>query len=490
MSDAVENPTMDADVAKSVAALNVSDEADDALDREEEEDENRESSEDSDDESIYARKSEENEKKVGVIINVSSLEPKMTAKPAVAVPKHVALSSAEISPVSGKGSPQVVKTGQSAGARFSRVTFPGERAFTTEKTDSEASEESVHIDVEHVTTLDGDALGVSTPLEFTASGVDDIYTDLGDDGDVDEELAQKLLTHAVDICVEVHGMAKGPLMRYPRALFVALFCRGPTPGSWRELGRTEAVTDPRGQHRWVRKLRVAAATVLDRTEVVSLAVFEDSATAAASRTPTAGPAGALATCRLQVSVLLSAPVRSLDLELASPRTGRVRGVARIAADLVPHVAFDERLAFDVVFANDAPARNRILYVISRSLPRGRWTPVYRSEVRTRDDLANFSSAILRKRELNTGNDRRLIRIEFYRFYKNLTCTLLGFCQTSLLSLRTCPLNAGLYWWSAEDGISNAKIVLTGRSETEESSAYVLRVVPASYKSMKNTETKE
>eukprot|EP00171_Calliarthron_tuberculosum_P007856 IDg7856t1 len=474
MSETDVHLVMMEDATTSVPSLKVTRKADVALDKEEKvkEEISKDSSADSDDTAVFVNNSGGNDKKKVAVI-VHAVSNMAAASSPRHVPRHVALTSEDISAVSA------VSKSASVGAapsRARRVTFPGAAAFSA-KTDSDASESDI---VENVTTVDADVLDPSIPLGIGPSA-DDPYSP-HHHADVDADLAVQLRTHAVDVCVEVKGLARMPL-RHARAHFVVLFGRGPAPNTWRELGRTEAVTDPRGSHRWVQKLRIAAATAPDRSETVSLAVFEDGATAAAARTPTAGPSGALASCRVAVASLLRAPVRSLDVELASPRTGRVRGVARLAADLVPHVAFDERIAIDVAFAADAPARNRVLFVVSRSLPRGRWTPVYRSEVRTRDDLANFTSAEMFKRDLNAGNDRRLIRIEFYRFYKNLTCTLLGFCQTSVLSLRTCPINAGLYWWPAVDGISNAKVVLTTRNETEDSSSYSLRVVPTSFMSL-------
>lgn len=376
-------------------------------------------------------------------------------KPArIVVPKHVAIAPTQLSPVT----PSSGRKSRTLSKRVSSVTFPGEQAFSVSATDSEASD-----GIETVS----DALGTQVTAE---------------DGDVSAEMAIELTTHAVELSIETKGFTHSPY-RFSRALFVALFAPGIEQGKYRELGRTEAVVNPRGYHRWVKKLLLPAATTPDRLEVLALCVFEDGATAAATRTPVKGPKGALATCRISVAEILNAKQQSLDLELASPRSGRVRGIARLAVDLVPHVAFDERLHFDVAFAPDAPARNRIVFVISRAIPKGRWTPVYRSEIRTRDDLANFDAVVLTKRQLNCGNDRKLMRIEFYRFYKNLTTHLLGFCQTSLLSLRTCPLSAGVYWWPAQDGIEGAKMMLSSRTESEESSSYSLRVVPTSFKTI-------
>ncbi len=418
------------------------------------------------------------EEAVSMLVDTPLPPSSSTNTASAAIPKHVALRDSELSPVSGSSSPEIPLN-----PLMSRVSFPGERAFSTDNTDSDGSDESEEDNVE---TLDSDAF---SSLDVSARNTPDnvSFTEQEDEGQVTANLTRALQTQAVELCVEVRGLAAA-MMRAPRALFVVLYVRGSSPGTWSELERTEGVIDPRGNNRWVHKMRLPAATTLDRSEYISLAVFEEKAKSGSSSTGVSykkqteeGPENALAACSLRVAQLLCSPSMALDIELTSPRSNRVKGVMSLAADLVPHLEHDELLTFDVAFEKDAPARNRVLYVLSRSVPKGRWSPIYRSEVRTRGELDMFRSAVLKNREVNSGNEKRLLRIEFYRFYKNRTCTLLGFCQTSLLQLRTCPLYAGIYWWPAQDGIPNAKVVVTRRTVTEESSSFSLRVVPESRK---------
>lgn len=417
------------------------------------------------------------EEAVSMLVDTPFPKPSSTSTTSAAVPKHVALRESELSPVSGSSSPEIP-----VNPLMSRVSFPGERAFSADNTDSDGSGDSQE---DNVDTLDSEAF--SSLDVSTKNTVDSFsFSEQEDGGQVTANLTRALQTQAVELCVEARGLA-ATMMRAPRGLFVVLYMRGSSPGTWSELERTETVVDPRGNNRWVHKMRLPAATTLDRSEYISLAVFEEKAKSGASsglalkKQIEEGPGNAIAACSLRVAQLLCSPAMALDIELTSPRSNRVKGLMSIAADLVPHLEHDELLTFDVAFEKDAPARNRVLFVVSRSVPKGRWSPIYRSEVRTRAELDMFRSAVLKNREVNSGNEKRLLRIEFYRYYKNRTCTLLGFCQTSLLSLRTCPLNAGIYWWPAQDGIPDAKVVLTRRTVTEESSSFSLRVVPASRK---------
>ncbi len=260
-----------------------------------------------------------------------------------------------------------------------------------------------------------------------------------------------------------------------RPLFVALFLPGAVPGSWSELDRTERVIDPRAANRFVKKIRVPAATPQDREEEFCLAVFDIEEGEKVSIEV------AIGACKISLDELLGGPLMSMEIQLSHPRSGRKRkGTIGVTADLVPHLDNDEVLHFDFGFAEDAPNRNRMLFILSRAIPRGRWSPVYRSEARTRENLI-FDTAVLTNRDLNAGNNKRLLRLEVYRYYKSSLCTLLGFCQTSLLSLKTCPVNSGIYWWPAQDGIADAKLILESRTLNENSSTFVLRVHNGSYK---------
>jgi len=428
------------------------------------------------------------------------------SKKGASVPRHVALSSVgepDLSPISGgTSSPETSEI--PLNAHISRVSFLSEKAFSADNTDSSSSVDGEEEDAT-VGTLDSDALSSLDVSVEHGIGIgrtmNNMRHNLTNDeaGEVTAGLTRALQTSAVELCVEVRNFVRSSSMSMtPCSIFVVLFVQGSSPGSWEELDRTEGVINPRGNMRWVHKMRLPAATTLDRSEHIALGLFEDSSTSTSTYSSSSSSVGLYSKrkvhpenssgyAQLRVAQILSAPSMALDLECLSPRSSRVKGTISLAADLVPHLAHDELLTFDVAFEKDAPAKKRITYVISRALPKGKWSPVYRSEVRTKDNegLEHFRNAVLTNRELNSGNDRRLLRIEFYRAYNNRKTTLLGFCQTSLLSLRTCVLNAGLYWWPAQDGIPNARVVLTRRTVTEDSSTFVLRVVNASRKFNEN-----
>lgn len=356
-------------------------------------------------------------------------------------PLRVSELTAISSPVSGAGSPN----SKGNGALSKRFSFPGERSFSAAKSDEMSSSSD--------------------------EGADEAACDLTT---TNAQLERLLQSSAVELCLEVNGLGGRAGLLGARPLVTALFLPGSTPGTFTEFDRTEGVTDTRAVSRFVKKIRVPAATPQDREEDICIAVFFQ------------GPAvldlrDSIGACKITLDDLLSGPMMAMEVELANPKTGRKKGNVQIAADLVPHAERDEQLHFDFGFADDAPDRTRMLFILSRSIPKGLWSPVYRSEVKTRGELESFETVSISNSALNGGNDRRLLRLEVYRYYKNLTCTLLGFCQTSLMSLRTCPEKAGIYWWPAQDGITNAKLVLESRTADDDQSTFVLRVHNGSYK---------
>lgn len=105
----------------------------------------------------------------------------------------------------------------------------------------------------------------------------------------------------------------------------------------------------------------------------------------------------------------------------------------------------------------ATQRNRIFFVVSRALKKGAFSPIYRSEVQTRDQLSKFDDVTLSSQVLHGGNASRLFRLEVYRYYKNYSSTLLGFVQTSLEKLKTMNHGGQLYWWPAVRGFPSVNV---------------------------------
>lgn len=240
----------------------------------------------------------------------------------------------------------------------------------------------------------------------------------------------------------------------PTECFAVLFSEGTVPGTWQVTDRSEAVRcSPHIM--LVKKFRLRAATELDRSEKIVIAFFN-------STTPTRllSPSRALGYEVFSASELIEANRLTLKRRLRNDRWnfwGNAEVV--LSLDVIKHVPKKERITIEFGLADDAPRRNRMYFVLSRSLLQGTWSPIYKSEVRTRDDVSAFKDVCLEGLDFHGGDESRNFRLELHRWYKNGRSKPLGFIQTSLEKLKTMHANTYLYWWPADDGLTSAKVTL-------------------------------
>lgn len=269
----------------------------------------------------------------------------------------------------------------------------------------------------------------------------------------DSALMASLKFNAVELSIECYGLKKMDLFSYSDP-FAVVFVQGMIAGQWEEIDRTETIFETHTP-RFVKKIRVPACTDADRAQPMRICVYDRD-----SPSDNLNEHDKIGGTEFSVSQLLDAQHMALERELCiAQRTARSRGVVMIALDMICHVESDERISISFGFLSGAPVRNRIFFVISRALQKGMWSPVYRSEVRLKDDLKRFEPAVLSSQEMHGGNASKLFRLEVFRYYKNGKTKLLGFVQTSLEKLKSLKPNSQLYWWPAQEGIHKAKVVI-------------------------------
>ncbi|PXF41687.1 hypothetical protein BWQ96_08608 [Gracilariopsis chorda] len=240
----------------------------------------------------------------------------------------------------------------------------------------------------------------------------------------------------------------------PAECFAVLFSEGAVPGTWEVTGKSEAVRC--SPHiKLVKKFRLRAATELDRSEKIVIAFFNSS-------TPShlLSPSRALGYEVFSASELIEAKRLTLKRRLRNDRWnfwGNAQVV--LSLDVIKHVSKKEMITIEFGLTSDAPRRNRMFFVLSRGLPQGTWSPIYKSEVRTRDDMASFNAVCLECLDFHGGDESKNFRLELHRWYKNGRTRPLGFIQTSLEKLKTMHASTYLYWWPADDGITSAKVTL-------------------------------
>lgn len=284
-----------------------------------------------------------------------------------------------------------------------------------------------------------------------------------------ETLLESLSFHAVQLSLECTGVTRIDLFSH-RTCFVALFAPGLVPSRWQLLERSErAGCSP--QIRFVKKFRLRAATALDRKEVMLVALFDGE-----TREGMLDPKKGWGYQEFSVEELLNEKQMMVEKNFKSEKKGtQMKGSIVLALEMVYHVDKDSLITFDIGFLESAPRRNRMFFVISRALRRGKWSPVYCSEIRLRDDVTKFEPVTLGAQEFHSGDVSKLFRIEVHRWYKNGRSKLLGFVQTSVDKLESMEANAQLYWWPAREGITSAKVIIQYVEKTQDERIYSLSI---------------
>lgn len=278
-------------------------------------------------------------------------------------------------------------------------------------------------------------------------------------------------TSAVELTVECRDLSRMEMFS-KNNIFVVLMAQGMEPGTWEEMYRTETVKDTRSPH-FIQKFRLPASSEVDRETQYQIHVYN----CRIGSQQTLDGMELIGTTQTTVAELLGAKQMTSENIVVSPRSGKRKGSAVLTLDMIQHEDLAEETIFDFGFTPEAPVRNRIFFVISRAIQKGRFSPIYKSEVKVKEDLSKFEDVILSSQELHGGNQGRLFRIEIYRFYLNGTTTLLGFVQTSLEKLKTCDPGAQLYWWPAMSGFTRVgfKIVSSKVDKENGKNWFVMRL---------------
>lgn len=284
-----------------------------------------------------------------------------------------------------------------------------------------------------------------------------------------QQIIDSLKFNAVELVIECLDLVRSEMFSSPKC-FVALFGQGVTPGEWELLDKSEDVTID-AHMRFLKKFRLRAATELDRQERLLIAFFDR-----ASPQNSLNPMKGLCHTEFTVAELLESKQMIMEKELKTPRKRSTpRPSVILALEMVYHIEHDQKTTFELGFLESAPLRNRMFFVISRALRRGKWSPVYRSEVRLRDDVEKFDPITLGEQEFHGGDMSKLFRIEVHRAYKNGHSKLLGFIQTSCEKLSSMEINGQLYWWPATEGITSAKVIIQYVEKGDNEVWYSLRL---------------
>lgn len=279
-------------------------------------------------------------------------------------------------------------------------------------------------------------------------------------------------TSAMELCVEFYGMTRIELFGEARC-FAAVFTEGAVKGSWEELDRSEdmrCVT----HMRCFKKFRTRAGTKMDREEHAMIALFPSRKVMANEET--LNPNDGWAYTEFTVSEVLSSEEMILERRLKQGRRGiQAKVTVSLALDVIYHIENEKKVTIDFGFLKNAPRRNRMYFEISKALRRGKWAPLYKSEVRSSTEVEKYDRVTFEPQDFHGGDESKLFRLEVYRWYKNGRFKLLGFVQTNFEKLSSLKAHDQLYWWPAPNGISSAKIILQEVESSSDACTFTLRL---------------
>lgn len=283
-------------------------------------------------------------------------------------------------------------------------------------------------------------------------------------------LRESLKYHGVELIVECVDLDGTERRWHSSKCFVVLFCEGMLHGTWEKVDSSEDEKVVQSI-RFMKKFPMRAATAMDREEKFLIAVFDSSCSMS-----TLDLSKALGKTEFTVSEIMDASQMILDKDLApTVKHAIMRPQVILALEMVYHLEHAQDVTFDIGFLESAPVRNRMFFLISRGIGRGKWVPIYRSEVRVRSDLERFDAVTLGAQEFHCGDMSRLFRIEVYRSYRNGRTKLLGFIQTSCEKISSMEIGEHLNWWPGRDGIFSAEMLIQYREERGTELWYSLRL---------------
>lgn len=285
-----------------------------------------------------------------------------------------------------------------------------------------------------------------------------------------------LENHAVQVCVEFYGMTRLDFFGESRC-FAVMFNQGAEPGSW-QMAESSEFMKCTGHMRCFKKFRLRAGTEFDRGERMLIGLFEANSKQIAdeSTIENMNPKQSWAYAEFSVCELLDSEQMILERRLKYGKNGSLaKGTVSLALDMIYHIEPNPKITIDFGFLERAPKRNRMYFEICKALRRGKWAPLFKSEIRNYDDVNQFSVVTFDGQDFHGGDTEKLFRLELYRWYRSGKSKLLGFIQTNFAKLSTLKKNDHLYWWPAPDGITTAKVTVQHVEISDEQCVFQLRM---------------
>ncbi|CDF77440.1 unnamed protein product [Chondrus crispus] len=238
--------------------------------------------------------------------------------------------------------------------------------------------------------------------------------------------------------------------------FVVLHMRDTPRDPWRQLGKTEALTNYHFP-RFVTKFAFTALPDQDMDKELLVKVYGKGSMKKSI------PLGH-AMC--SIWDVVCAPGQCKVMKMDSINQKKETWVI-LSGDTKRTQGADRVVNINVKFDKSVKPKAKTFFLLNRSLKKARWTPVYRSESHGSPNR-EFKTATTSFADLFRGEESKPMRLEFYQKRSAIDPKLIGFVQVSIKQLHAMEEGKVLQWWSGQGGSAPGLVVLAKKEITEES----------------------
>lgn len=273
--------------------------------------------------------------------------------------------------------------------------------------------------------------------------------------DSTREFLDALYTEHMELSVECQFLPKIDLFSNTDP-FVVLHMRDTPNDKWRQIGRTETLTNYHFP-RFVTKFVFAALPDQDMDKELLVKVYGKGSM------KTSIPLGH-ALCSIWDIVVSPGHCKVMKMDSINEKKDTW---VILSGDTKRREGADRAVNINVKFDKTSKPRAKTFFLLNRSLKKARWTPVYRSESHASPNR-EFKTAITSYADLFCASETKPMRLEFYQKRSAVDPKLIGFIQISVKQLTRMEEGEVLQWWSGKGGAAPGLIVLAKKQISDES----------------------
>lgn len=272
--------------------------------------------------------------------------------------------------------------------------------------------------------------------------------------DTTREILEALYSEPMELSVECQFLPKIDMFSNTDP-FVVLHMRDTPRDKWRQVGRTETLTNYHFP-RFVTKFVFSAQPDQDMDKELLVKVYGKGSMKKSI------PLGH-AMCSIWDIVISPGHCKVMKMDSINEKKDTW---IILSGDTKRRLGADRVVNINVKFDKSAKPRAKTFYLLNRSLKKARWTPVYRSESHSNPNR-EFKTATTSSADLFCGDESKPMRMEFYQKRSGVDPKLIGFVQVTIKQLHRMEEGDVLQWWSGQDGTAPGLIVLAKREVSDE-----------------------